>query len=130
MDAERFETLLRSLSASPSRRTALRLLAGSSLTGLLSLGSLPADAKRKKKRKGTSPTATVPPTNGGTGTPPPCTGSCEGKICGGDGCGVSCGTCDGDATCTAEGQCSCGSGRFYGCDIDFTDACGCCGMEE
>jgi hypothetical protein len=31
--------------------------------------------------------------------------SCEGKTCGGDGCGGSCGSCSGDTQCNAYGQC-------------------------
>ncbi|MGI5864439.1 MAG: hypothetical protein ACOX6T_20635 [Myxococcales bacterium] len=34
-----------------------------------------------------------------------CTPSCEGKECGSDGCGGSCGECEGDETCNASGQC-------------------------
>src|SRR5215213_9917464 len=52
MDAERFETLLRSLHHPPSRRDALRLLAGSTLGGLLTLGMRPAEAKKGGKGKG------------------------------------------------------------------------------
>ena len=56
MDADRFDTLLRSLATSPSRRGALRLLAGSPLGSLLMRDPLSADAKKKgggkKKCKG------------------------------------------------------------------------------
>ena len=31
--------------------------------------------------------------------------SCEGKVCGDDGCGVSCGTCDGDTAFCFSGAC-------------------------
>ena len=34
-----------------------------------------------------------------------CTGSCEGKACGTDGCGVSCGACGDGQLCSAEGAC-------------------------
>ncbi len=34
-----------------------------------------------------------------------CTAQCGGKQCGSDGCGGSCGTCSGNATCSAQGQC-------------------------
>jgi len=51
MDADRFETLLRRLSTTPTRRGALRLLSSTALTGLLSLGTLSADAKKGGKGK-------------------------------------------------------------------------------
>ncbi len=35
----------------------------------------------------------------------PCTPSCDGKACGDDGCGQSCGVCDPGYTCDQEGQC-------------------------
>lgn len=36
----------------------------------------------------------------------PCVPSCEGRVCGDDGCGGSCGTCDAEGTlCNLEGQC-------------------------
>ncbi len=43
-------------------------------------------------------------------TDPPCLPSCKGKMCGVDGCGVSCGTCDPGLDCV-EGMCAvaCGS---------------------
>jgi hypothetical protein len=47
MDADRFDALLRSLSASPSRRTTLRLLVGPALGSLLALVILPTNAKKK-----------------------------------------------------------------------------------
>jgi hypothetical protein len=34
-----------------------------------------------------------------------CTAQCTGKQCGPDGCGGSCGECDGGATCDQQGQC-------------------------
>jgi len=52
MNTDRFDALLRSLSAMPSRRTALRLLVGSTLGGLLPLGTLSTDAKKGGKGKG------------------------------------------------------------------------------
>src|SRR5829696_6593919 len=51
MNTDRFNALLRSLSAMPSRRTALRLLVGSALGGLLPLGTLSTDAKKGGKGK-------------------------------------------------------------------------------
>jgi hypothetical protein len=48
MDADRFEHLLRSWSTTPSRRHALRVLAGSALGALLGLDQLKAKAKKGK----------------------------------------------------------------------------------
>ena len=44
MDADRFDTLSRVLARTPSRRSALRLLAGSALGSLLTLSADDADA--------------------------------------------------------------------------------------
>jgi hypothetical protein len=52
MVADRFETLLRSLSQTPSRRNALRLLAGSALGGLMTREAGHALAKKGGKGKG------------------------------------------------------------------------------
>lgn len=52
MDADRFDALLRSLAAPPSRRQALRVLMGSALGGLLPLGTLSTDARKGGKGKG------------------------------------------------------------------------------
>src|SRR5688572_27596369 len=56
MDADRFDTLSRSLSTTPSRRGALRVLAGSLLGGLITLGAEDGDAhdplKKCKKKSG------------------------------------------------------------------------------
>jgi hypothetical protein len=51
MIADRFDTLLRSLSQTPSRRNALRLLAGSALGGLVTVGAGTAGAKNGGKGK-------------------------------------------------------------------------------
>ena len=51
MDAERFDSLVRFL-GTPSRRRALRLLAGAAVGGLLAVRAAPLQARRgKKKRK-------------------------------------------------------------------------------
>jgi hypothetical protein len=49
MDGSRFDAFSRSLVTSPSRRGALRLLAGSALSGLLTWDPQSADAKKKPK---------------------------------------------------------------------------------
>jgi hypothetical protein len=52
MDGNHFDALLRSFSETPSRRTALRLLVGSALGGLLPLGTISTDAKKGGKGNG------------------------------------------------------------------------------
>ena len=51
MDAPGFDSLLRSLSMTPSRRDALRVLTGAALGSLLGLEHEPGAAKRKKRKK-------------------------------------------------------------------------------
>lgn len=53
MDANRFDTLLRSLFAMPSRRGLARLVTGLTVSGTLGsyLGLVEADAKKKRKKK-------------------------------------------------------------------------------
>ena len=119
MDANRFETLLRSLATSPSRRGALRLLAGSALGGLtlggprtlLELTETEAKRKKGKKRKRHQDDATIPPSlppSPSSSPPPPppvCTPSCTGG-----------------RICQAGGVCACPSGT-RGC---FNGNCGAC----
>jgi len=38
-----------------------------------------------------------------------CTPDCSGKVCGDDGCGGTCGTCNAGETCDANGQCQAGN---------------------
>src|SRR5215217_1519563 len=52
MIANHFDTLVQSLSHTPSRRTALRLLTGSTLGSLLTLGMGRTEAKQGGKGKG------------------------------------------------------------------------------
>jgi hypothetical protein len=90
MDAEHFETLLRSLAA-PSRRGLLAALTSGWLA-VLSLarrGEEAAAKKKKGKRKHKQP------------SPPPvtCTPNCTDRTCGNDGCGGSCGECAADQPC-------------------------------
>jgi hypothetical protein len=131
MDARRFDVLSRALATTPSRRGALRLLAGASFGRLVAPGAddvaahnalkkckkLKDKAKRKKcLKKARShnaahrtppPGATSPPRGS---TPPPCVPQCDGKACGPDGCGSVCGICAvaicQTATCTAGGECA------------------------
>src|SRR3954469_11195200 len=104
MDGKQFDGLLRGLTSARSRRGAVvRLLGGA--VGLLGLTATEAKHHKKKhhkKKHGGSPPASPP------ASPPPlpvCTPACQGKTCGEDGCGGSCGTC-GAVPCVT-GACSC-----------------------
>jgi len=63
-----------------------------------------------------------------------CTPACDGRACGDDGCGGSCGTCEAGASCDGAGQCvpactpDC-EGRFCG-DDGCGGSCGTCGDGE
>jgi hypothetical protein len=50
-----------------------------------------------------------------------CIASCSGRVCGGDGCGGSCGTCGTGTTCNSAGQCAssgvCTSGATADCSV-------------
>jgi hypothetical protein len=89
MDADRFDTLARSLTPDHSRRGFARLLGGLALGGLFILGageSLAGKRKGKKKKKKKK--------NGGSGTTTgTCTPQCLGRRCGSNGCGGACGAC-------------------------------------
>ncbi|MFH1812036.1 MAG: hypothetical protein ABIJ09_25075 [Pseudomonadota bacterium] len=71
------------------------------------------------------------------GLVPQCVPNCTSRSCGADPqCGTSCGTCSGDATCNAQGQCqaptceaNC-SGRSCGADPVCGVSCGTCGGNE
>jgi hypothetical protein len=39
--------------------------------------------------------------------PAECESACDGRVCGDDGCGGSCGTCDEGGICTMQGECVC-----------------------
>ncbi|MFT7582795.1 MAG: hypothetical protein ACI9MR_004478, partial [Myxococcota bacterium] len=69
---------------------------------------------------------------------PPCTPACDARLCGDDGCGASCGSCDGVDICSADGQCNAGDSS---CDKSCADlgltcgthcgqSCGDCGVDE
>jgi hypothetical protein len=132
MDANGFDMLLRSLSASPSRRRTLRLLAGSALAGLLGQTVIHAvdahdllpsckkksgKAKKKclKKAKAHNATHTVAPPTGTTGDPTP-VDPCAGVRCGAVPHGMS--TCQ-NGTCVVT---SCEGDNY---DVDGNAANGC-----
>lgn len=48
-----------------------------------------------------------------------CVPACDGRACGGDGCGGSCGACQADDSCSSEGQCLPPAG---GCDSGAREA--------
>ena len=97
MDADRFDALSRALTDTPSRRTLLRLLAGSAVGSLLGLSTRSTEARKKKKKKKKKKKR--------------CTPRCAGKSCGPNGCGGSCGSCSGGASCSAGGTCTCPPGQ-------------------
>jgi hypothetical protein len=117
MEFDRFSSLRRSLESTPARRDILRALAGIGL-GLSAMQLSDAAEARSKKKKGKkhkgkghqppgrdpgnnqSPPPSPPP-------PPRCTPNCNGKTCGDDGCGGTCGTCPGAQDVCQNGHCIC-----------------------
>jgi hypothetical protein len=95
MDAERFDSLSRTLTDARSRRGALAALLGSPL-GLFGFAETAAKKKRKKKKKKKSPVR--------------CTPQCAGKVCGDDGCGATCGVACGGGQVCQDGRCVCANG--------------------
>ena len=140
MDSDRFDTLIRALTTTRSRRGAVRLLAGSALGSLLTVGTLSTEARKggKKGKKGkvtichNGQTIRVSKSalkghkkHGDTDGPCPPPFTCgghedDGKPCGsGQQCsGGVCGTPPNclrrEAACTVGGQPSCCS--RIGCD--------------
>jgi hypothetical protein len=135
MEADRFDTLSRTLSAAPSRRTALRLLAGSVFGSLVTLTHDDAAAhdallecKKKKGKQKKKCLKKAKAHNGAhtTPAPPGCIRSCAGKTCGSDGCSGSCGTCGIGSEC-------CRGGCLSTCFVVgnpwvalHPETCGCC----
>jgi hypothetical protein len=121
MDASRFDRIVRTWAEAGSRRPILGLLAGG-VAGLAGLTG--AAGKRKKKKKKVTlclkgQTITVPKKKQGSylsqgatagKCPATCVKQCTGKTCGPDGCGGSCGSCQGDLTCQG-GTCACPAGE-------------------
>jgi hypothetical protein len=54
----------------------------------------------------------------------PCTPDCDGRACGSDGCGDSCGTCDDGEDCDPSGQCIDQCVPFCGTSLCGDDGCG------
>ena len=116
MDDGRFDALIRVLGSDASRR---RMLAGLLAALPIALGSDQTTAKKKKKCKGKKKCGAkcIPKTNcctdndcdagkSCTNGACTCTPNCIRKRCGNDGCGGSCGTCQG-GSCGPSFQCVC-----------------------
>jgi hypothetical protein len=129
MDADRFDTLLRSLAQTPSRRGALRVLAGSVLAGLVTVDGDNSDAHnplkkcKKKSGKAKKKCLTKAKAHNATHATASCTRNCAGKTCGADGCGGGCGVaCTGGRTCQ-NGTCRCPGGTEL-CNDTCVAPCG------
>jgi hypothetical protein len=96
VESGRFDELTARLASPISRRR------GVGLAGLLGLGGLgiwqDADAKKKKRKKKRKKPKTA------------CQASCGARTCGDDGCGGSCGECEGELVCR-NGTCGCPVGQ-------------------
>jgi hypothetical protein len=141
MDAKPLVDLLRTLSISPSRRG---LMAGlvSGVSTHIAFGSASSSAKpsKRKKKKKKSP---------GSGSTcvcdqrpaAPCIPQCEGRVCGGDGCGGICGVAclqheecrEGACVCTPDAE-ICRRGDHFHCfakcgenQVRDVVTCQCCG---
>lgn len=102
MESDRFDELIARLASPLSRRRGVGLAGVLGLAGLGAVTSADAGKKKKKKkRKKPKPTTTKPPA---------CRASCTGRTCGDDGCGGSCGTCQGELVCR-NGTCDCPEGQ-------------------
>lgn len=126
----RFDTLIRSLIRSRSRRDAVRVFSGSLLAGLLTNDLRSGIAKKGKHGEGKKHKKRT--TNR-------CIPTCAGRTCGDDGCGGSCGPCAngvcnaGNCTCPTSGTERCGSGCAQPCSggqVRNPVTCGCCTPNE
>ncbi|MFN8665510.1 MAG: hypothetical protein U0075_26755 [Thermomicrobiales bacterium] len=121
MDGTAFDCLTKALTEPQSRRAVSRLLGGLAVGGPLALlGVTESTARKKKKGKVTlchnGQTITVSKKarkahlkHGDTlGACSTCTPDCDGKQCGPDSCGGSCGSCDG-GVCLETQQCGNGT---------------------
>ena len=94
MDGSRFDALSRSLARGASRRTLLSGAASAALARFWWAREAPLAKKRGKHRKKHRR----------------CRPECDGKTCGRNGCGGTCGTCSGGQTCNGT-SCVCPSGQ-------------------
>jgi hypothetical protein len=134
VDHERFDTILRSLSAGPSRRDALRLFAGATLGGLIANGAISTAAKRRGKSKGkhkkrrTGAVATPPTSTSSPPPPRPAEPTCTDSVRNGNetdvDCGGTCPRCAVGKTCVARNDCAsarCEAGTCQTCANALTD---------
>jgi hypothetical protein len=105
MDDAHFDALARALTEGRSRRGLTHLIGGLVLVGSQASFAQAAAKKRKKKK--------VTPPGG-------CQRNCAGKDCGPDGCGGSCGECNGGRSCRG-GMCECPHAAPHWCPS--ADAC-------
>lgn len=121
MDARAFDRWTATVVRQQTRRGIVRIIASSFLlagSGLsLGVDNTPAKRKRKKKRKPSPPQSPQP------SQPSPCTPDCLGKVCGDDGCGVSCGGCGNCAQCQ-DGACVSCSALGTSCQGGVCTPCG------
>jgi hypothetical protein len=101
VESDRFDALTERLAGSLSRRRGVSLIGALGIGGMAVLQEADARKKKKRKKKRNKPTRTTTPA-------PTCT-PCGSRTCGDDGCGKSCGTCEGDLVCR-NGTCGCPEG--------------------
>lgn len=136
MDADRFDSLTRTLTTAGSRRRALALAISGALGSLLTPYDAEAhDALEKcKKLKGDKKKKCLKKAKKHDRRHASCTPNCAGKDCGPDGCGRSCGACTGgdcvNGTCDCpDGQELCGGVCREACptgSVRLPATCNCC----
>jgi len=103
MDQARFDGIARHV-GTITRRTLAGTMALGGLSALLGstfvVSDVNAGGKRGKNRKNKNAKQQLPPP-----PPPGCVPNCTDRTCGKDGCGGSCGTCDGSQACIAGACC-------------------------
>src|SRR5215216_5341557 len=119
MDADRFDTLARSLTLAGTRRWAMLALSGALGLALGASTRDEAEAKKKKKkrkRKKTSPSPTVPPL--------PCGGCPSGQTCLSNGsCAIPCPTGDGECPFNRCASCDRNAEQMQYCSDGLTAPC-------
>jgi len=101
VESDRFDALTERLGVLLSRRRGVSLIGVLGLGGLAALQDADAKKKKRKKKRGKPARTTAPA--------PSCIPACASRTCGDDGCGGSCGTCEGDLVCR-NGTCGCPEG--------------------
>ena len=130
MDADRFATVLRCLTATPSRRFVARALSGLAVSGALASRLWPSRRTGQEKEEETEEEAIVRAARGATAPPPPpCVPQDLATVCAA-GCGTrsdNCGRsvdcpCPADRVCLANGGCAQECSPFAG---NCPSGCGC-----